>query len=216
MSNMGVLRKTRRWVLPVAALILATGSTAASAAGHVEQKGKRTEAALAAPAAPIEPFPTCPNYGCKQLRIGAENDADLDGFNDAGATTDNSNIPQLNDEDGIPAGTKIFSNHPALTVAITNTTGLPAVLAGWLDIDRSGKFDADERATISLAASATSAQLTWPVFTLAQTALALDQLAATGTYLRPYLLLGVGMVLLGVVILILALMMGPKKERRRI
>lgn len=234
----------------------------------------------------------------KKLRIGAENDADLDGFHDDGATTDDSNVEQLNDEDGVPAGSKFTSNAPSLTVTITNTTGLKATLAGWLDTDRDGAFGPDERATVSLAASATSAKLTWPAFTMAEEEaqsflrlrlfegaaeddgpqpggwvsggevedhqvtlvkvtprvvqpvvapvviiapgdwpdevgppadldddgdidqtdadLALDALAATGTTFRPYLLLGVGMVLLGLVVLVLAVMIGPKKVRRRL
>jgi hypothetical protein len=40
-------------------------------------------------------------------------------------------------------------------------------------------------------------------------------LADTGLSTRPYLLLGVGMVLIGLVMLVLALMIGPKKARRR-
>lgn len=242
----------------------------------------------------------------KKLRIGANIDADLDGFSDADAKVDDDNVPGMNDEDGVPAGTKFTSTKPKLTVKITNTTGLAAVLAGWLDSNRNGKFDDAERAMVPLSASATSATLTWKAFSLpsasaksflrlriyeagrteaagrtsagrteagptpggwvdggevedhevtlvrttaarAVTAVSkpkveidpdtwpansdgpkdldddgdVDQhdldlaLAATGFVLRPYLLLGVGMVLLGLVILIVALMIGPKKVRRR-
>ncbi|NUR70591.1 MAG: hypothetical protein HOU81_07205 [Hamadaea sp.] len=231
----------------------------------------------------------------KKLRIGANIDADLDGFGNADATTDDSNVPQLNDDDGVPAGTKIVSTKPKLTVKITNTTGLAALLAGWLDVNQNGKFDDAERAMVSLSSSATSATLTWKAFSLPSASVktflrlrlyeagrtevatgrlsagrteagpkpggwvdggevedhevtlvpgpaarpvtavagsstddpadATDDsatgsdsggLASTGFVLRPYLLMGVGMVLLGLVILILALIVGPKKVRRRV
>ncbi|NUT32953.1 MAG: hypothetical protein HOV79_07750 [Hamadaea sp.] len=234
----------------------------------------------------------------KKLSIGAENDADLDGFHNDDATTDDGTIAQVNDEDGVPVGTKSTSNAPSLTVTSTNTTGLKATLAGWLDSDRDGAFGAGERATVALAASATSAKLTWPGFSMdtgeaksflrlrlyegaaeddgpqpggwvdggevedhqvtlvkvtprvikpvtapvviiapeewpdevwpprdvdddgdidqTDADLALDALPATGTSFRPYLLLGVGMVLLGLVVLGLALVIGPKKVRRRL
>ncbi|NUO55341.1 MAG: hypothetical protein HOV78_01665 [Hamadaea sp.] len=222
----------------------------------------------------------------KKLRIGSAIDADLDGFGDADGKVDDDNVPGQNDEDGVPAGTKIVSTKPKLTVKITNTTGLSAVLAGWLDSNRNGEFDDAERATVALTASATSATLSWKAFSLpsasAKTFLRLrlyeagrteaatgpkpggwvdggevedhevtlvrgpvgavnaaaagtsggtttgstgsetdsatgsdgGDLASTGFVLRPYLLLGVGMVLLGLVILIVALMIGPKKVRR--
>ncbi|WP_157545384.1 GEVED domain-containing protein [Hamadaea tsunoensis] len=229
------------------------------------------------------------HHGMK-LRLGTKIDADLDGFDNAAGTTDDDNIPGDNDEDGLPAGTKISAGHPSVTIPVTNTTGLAAVVAGWLDANRNGKFDANERATRDLAASATSATLTWPAFTLATSAktflrlriyqggateaaagpqpggwvnggevedhqvtltpavTAVRQnapaaappaaatgdvppatkdwdddgdidyndalLAQTGFVLRPYLMLGIGLVLVGLALLTGALIFGPRKMRR--
>ncbi|WP_018350363.1 DUF6923 family protein [Longispora albida] len=49
----------------------------------------------------------------------------------------------------------------AIDVAVTNTTAAPVTLAGWLDFDNSGTFDDGERVTATVAASATTATLTW-------------------------------------------------------
>jgi len=177
MSNMGVLRKTRRWVLPVAALILATGSTAASAAEHVVQKGKRTEAALAAPGAPIEPFLTCPNYGYMvTLPVGSGRST----YNryDIGAAT----LIPIKQFDFV-----VNAIGYAPSPCMLRRLGLAADGQAPPPRDADGDGDVDG-----------------------------DALVVTGGPLRPYLLIGMGMVLLGLVILILALMMGPKKERKRI
>ena len=44
---------------------------------------------------------------------------------------------------------------------MTNTTGSDATLAGWIDSDRDGVFQSDERATVQVAAGATQATLAW-------------------------------------------------------
>lgn len=111
----------------------------------------------------------------QRLRIGTQIDADLDGFFDKSATADDDNVPSMNDEDGLPAGSKIAVNAPTVTVPITNTTGGPATLAGWLDANVDGQFTENERAMVSLGASATKATLTWPAFKLP---------AKTATFLR--------------------------------
>jgi hypothetical protein len=55
------------------------------------------------------------------------------------------------DEDGITTfpflGT--FSNTYKLTTTVNNTTGSAANVYAWIDFDRDGKFDGDERATVS-------------------------------------------------------------------
>jgi uncharacterized repeat protein (TIGR01451 family) len=63
-----------------------------------------------------------------------------------------------------------FSSFPSLTTATTsyslivplrNTSGRTATLAGWIDFDRDGIFQADEGVTATLANDATTATLTW-------------------------------------------------------
>lgn len=53
----------------------------------------------------------------------------------------------------------------SLTVAVRNTTGSAATLAGWIDFDNDGAFDSGERATVSVPSAATTAQLNWSGFT---------------------------------------------------
>ena len=40
---------------------------------------------------------------------------------------------------------------PSIDVKVTNTTAAPATLAGWVDLDKSGTFDANERAVATVA-----------------------------------------------------------------
>jgi uncharacterized repeat protein (TIGR01451 family) len=63
-----------------------------------------------------------------------------------------------------------FSSFPSLTIATTsysltmplrNTSGSNATLAGWIDFDRDGVFQADEGVTATVANNATTATLTW-------------------------------------------------------
>jgi hypothetical protein len=96
----------------------------------------------------------------KKLTIGSVIDADLNGIPGAAATGDDLNMP-VNDEDGVPAGTTLDGSEPWVRVPVTNTTGSAATLAGWIDLDHSGTFDAGERVVKSLAAAATSADLVW-------------------------------------------------------
>jgi len=77
---------------------------------------------------------------------------------------DGDNLNGSNDEN-------TFSSFPTLTsssisytlsnIPVTNTTGLPAVLAGWIDFNRNGQFDPGERATANVASGATGATLQW-------------------------------------------------------
>lgn len=108
----------------------------------------------------------------QMLAIGKSIDADLDGLPGPMVDGDDRSQP-VNDEDGLKAGTTLALDGPSVKVPITNTTGAAAVLAGWLDLDLSGTFDADERAMAHLAPNATSAKLVW------------DDAAKSGeTYLR--------------------------------
>ncbi|TYL44872.1 DUF11 domain-containing protein [Nocardioides sp. BGMRC 2183] len=84
----------------------------------------------------------------------------------ARATPDASgdDLDGTDDEDAVADGASWRSNHaPTLDVAITNTTGGPATLVGWVDLNRDGDFDdPDEQSAIArLSATDTSATLTW-------------------------------------------------------
>ena len=46
-------------------------------------------------------------------------------------------------------------------IGVTNSTGSTATLFGWIDLDQSGSFDEDERASATLGLGATQANLTW-------------------------------------------------------
>jgi len=220
MSNMGVLRETRRWVLPVAALILATGSTAASAAGHVDQKSKRIEAALTAPGAPRAMISLAASATSAKLtwlafsldkaqaqtflrlrlyeagRTEAASGPQPSGWVDGGEVEDHQVLLVR------PAvwlcGQRLESDRTATESDRTESDGAPSpCMLRRLGLAADGQAppprDADGDGDVDG-----------------------DDLVVTGALLRPYLLIGIGMVLLGLVILILALMMGPKKERRRI
>jgi Repeat of unknown function (DUF6923)/GEVED domain len=97
-----------------------------------------------------------------QLTIGERIDSDLDGFPSAHADGDDKSIPGVNDEDGVPKGTMLDPMGPTLTVPVVNTTGRSATLAGWLDLNVNGHFDAGERAMVSVPSGTTSATLSWP------------------------------------------------------
>jgi hypothetical protein len=108
-----------------------------------------------------DPNTTTDSYDdARQLRIGALIDPDLDGIPSADATGDDLNLP-VNDEDGVPAGTVLDAAGAMLTVPVTNTTGAAATLAGWIDFNGSGTFEASERAMVSVPAGGGSVVLQW-------------------------------------------------------
>ncbi|MBB5871412.1 hypothetical protein F4553_004791 [Allocatelliglobosispora scoriae] len=96
-----------------------------------------------------------------KLAIGSGLDSDLDGFPSADADSDDKNLP-VTDEDGVAAGATIDRNAPKISISVVNTTGAAAVVAGWIDFNGNGTFDAAERATATVASGGTSATLTWP------------------------------------------------------
>jgi GEVED domain len=97
----------------------------------------------------------------EKLTIGQVIDPDLDGIPTPKADGDDLNRP-INDEDGVPHGTVVDTDHPTLTIPCVNTTGAVATLAGWIDFNQNGKFDSGERAMVSVPANATSVTLNWP------------------------------------------------------
>jgi len=61
----------------------------------------------------------------------------------------------------VPVGASSFT----LSVPVTNSSGAPATLVGWIDFDRDNVFQADEAATIAIpdgTTSATPVSLAWP------------------------------------------------------
>jgi hypothetical protein len=96
-----------------------------------------------------------------QLTIGKLVDSDLDGFPSANADGDDKSIPGKNDEDGVPPNTVLDAASPTLTVPVVNTTTQSATLAGWIDRNLNGSFDANERALATVPVGATSVTLKW-------------------------------------------------------
>jgi len=95
--------------------------------------------------------------------LGAAVDNDLDGQQSAGANGDDTD--GTDDEDGVDPSQLVLAEgtNPSILVNLTNTTGIQATLTGWIDIDKDGQFEAAEKATTTLASSATSATLAFPV-----------------------------------------------------
>lgn len=101
------------------------------------------------------------------LNLGATPpDADTGLLQGAGATAD--------DLQGIPDDEDAFTTLPALStsatvynlsVPLSNSLAVPttATLYGWLDINKNGRFDGNEAATVSVPSGATNAVLTWVV-----------------------------------------------------
>lgn len=77
------------------------------------------------------------------LRIGATTDTDSGLLQNAAADADDStNTGSADDEDGVSLGTlTTASTTYSATVTVTNTTGSPATLVGWVDFNRNGNFE---------------------------------------------------------------------------
>ncbi|WP_028650265.1 GEVED domain-containing protein [Nocardioides halotolerans] len=95
------------------------------------------------------------------LMIGARVDAEADGA--PGATATGDDLAGVDDEDGVAPVTVTKGSAPSITVQVTNSTAAPATIAGWVDLDKSGTFDADERAVATVAPMTTggTVTLTW-------------------------------------------------------
>ncbi|MEB8344112.1 DUF7927 domain-containing protein [Streptomyces endophyticus] len=89
------------------------------------------------------------------LRLGKTAEDDENGSPGTGADADKG-------EDAVTAPTvRQDRDSTTLNVAVTNTTGRDAVLAGWLDRGEDGSFDAGDMATATVPDGATSATLTF-------------------------------------------------------
>lgn len=103
------------------------------------------------------------------LMLGTKVDVEEDGFPSSDASGDDTNheggIGFVDDERGVShlvvtAGT---SDPLTVPVSITNTGTQEAVLAGWIDLDNDGTFEASERVSQTIAAGfAGYVQLTFP------------------------------------------------------
>ena len=102
------------------------------------------------------------------LMMGALVDSDTDG--QPGAAADGDDTISTDDEDGVGPITVTKGVPSTITVNATNTTASAATLAGWVDLDKSGTFDSNERVVVSIPAGspAASYQLAFPAATTTQ------------------------------------------------
>ncbi len=78
------------------------------------------------------------------LSLGTLIDRDFGPFFTAAA--DGDDLDGADDEDGVTLNTAISVGNPAsISVDVTNTTGSPGYLHGWVDLDRDGVFAASEK-----------------------------------------------------------------------
>lgn len=95
----------------------------------------------------------------QSLKLGAEVEFDADGQPNAAADGDDTN--RTDDEDGVAGPISVTRGEPSsVEVSVTNNLTDPATLAAWLDRDRSGTFDADERVLVPVPASSGTATYT--------------------------------------------------------
>ncbi|MEV6104418.1 GEVED domain-containing protein [Streptomyces sp. NPDC051940] len=107
------------------------------------------------------------SYGTSKAADGARFVADNDLTLGAGVTAERDAWTPL---DGTSDADDALTTVPGpadgvgtyqLTVPVNNATGRAATLAGWVDFDRDGTFDAGERALVPVPAGATSVDLAW-------------------------------------------------------
>jgi Bacterial Ig-like domain/GEVED domain len=102
----------------------------------------------------------------KGLALGSDVDAEPGPVADTGGTFDGLGDDRgdgRDDEDALTAFPSVAVDSPSfsVTVPVVNQTGSDATLAGWIDADGDGTFEASERATVAVPAGATSATLSW-------------------------------------------------------
>jgi hypothetical protein len=89
------------------------------------------------------------------LRMGASVHGDGGALQNAGANADDVNSALPDDEDGLvnPAADLVLTvgAQPTVNVRVTNSTGSPATLYGWIDYNNNGLFEnATERASVAV------------------------------------------------------------------
>jgi LPXTG-motif cell wall-anchored protein/uncharacterized repeat protein (TIGR01451 family) len=106
------------------------------------------------------------NVETADLMLGTAIDHEADGQPGAAATGDDTS--GRDDEDGVSAPIQLgVGTGTTVTVSATNDTTSPATLAGWIDLDGDGQFEAAERVTVAVPASSGTDdyELTFPVGT---------------------------------------------------
>ncbi len=91
-------------------------------------------------------------------------DSDPGNLQKAGAMIDDiSNTGAIDDEEGVTIfpGLYTLATSYSLTVTVTNNTNTDATLSGWIDFNKNGVFELNERVQAVIAPGATSATLTW-------------------------------------------------------
>ena len=104
--------------------------------------------------------------GTSPLMLGTSIDAETDGQPTPEA--DGDDVTGLADEDGVAAPIVMTNGtQTAVTVSATNNTGTAATLAGWIDLNGNGTFEAGELVTVAVPANSGTANytLTFPVGT---------------------------------------------------
>ena len=92
------------------------------------------------------------------LRLGATVDIEDAPASSVGANGDDTT--GTDDEDGVGPIAVTTGAAPSVPVTVTNATAGPATLAGWVDLDKSGTFDANERAVGTVAAGTAGGTVT--------------------------------------------------------
>lgn len=103
------------------------------------------------------------------LFMGSIVDEEGDGQPSTGADGDDTNGAGGDDEDGVTIPTIVAGTNLTVEVVVFNNTGSNANLAGWIDVDGNGVFDAGEGATATVPSSATPQTVTL-VFPIPNTA----------------------------------------------
>lgn len=101
--------------------------------------------------------------GTAPLMLGSKIDIDADGV--PGDEADGDDTADVADEDGVTQPLQLAQTGPTtVSVTATNTTGQPATLAGWIDLDGNGTFDDGELVTAAVPANSGTAayQLEFP------------------------------------------------------
>ncbi|WP_152362551.1 DUF6923 family protein [Microlunatus speluncae] len=90
------------------------------------------------------------------LMLGSKIDIDADGV--PGDDADGDDTADVADEDCVTQPLQLAQTGPTtVSVTATNTTGQPATLAGWIDLDGNGTFDAGELVTAAVPANSGTA-----------------------------------------------------------
>ncbi|UFH56461.1 beta strand repeat-containing protein [Spirosoma sp. KNUC1025] len=95
------------------------------------------------------------------LTIGTTVDQEPDGISGTTALGDDQN--GTDDEDGVASfpALNVSTTSYDLTVAVNNKLSKEATLSGWIDFNRNGTFDANERAQVVVPKNTTSVILHW-------------------------------------------------------